>query len=62
MDIEAARKEIETLSEQIRVHNYQYYVRSSPLISDFEFDGLMQRLLDLEHAYPELVLPDSPSR
>lgn len=62
MDIEAARKEIETLSEQIRVHNYQYYVRSSPLISDFEFDGLMQRLIDLEHAYPELVLPDSPSR
>lgn len=62
MDLEAARKEIETLSEQIRVHNYQYYVRSNPLISDFEFDGLMQRLLDLERAYPELVLPDSPSQ
>lgn len=62
MDTAAARNEIEALSEQIREHNHRYYVLSKPVISDFEFDRLMQRLIDLEREFPELILPDSPSQ
>lgn len=62
MDETTARNEIEALSEAIRKHNYNYYVLSKPAISDFEFDGLMQRLIDLEKEYPALAAPDSPTR
>jgi DNA ligase (NAD+) len=62
MDETAARNEIEALSEAIRKHNYNYYVLSKPAISDFEFDGLMQRLNELEKEYPALAAPDSPTR
>ncbi len=53
---------IEKLRDEIRKHEYQYYVLDDPLISDLEFDRLMQDLLRLEADYPELVTPDSPSQ
>lgn len=53
---------LEELREAIRKHEYQYYVLDEPLISDSEFDQLMQELLHLEDLYPELVTPDSPSQ
>jgi len=53
---------IEKLRDEIRKHEYQYYVLDDPLISDLEFDRLMQELLRLETDYPELVTPDSPSQ
>lgn len=55
------REELERLREQIRYHDERYYVYSSPEISDYEYDQLMQRLKDLEAAHPELVTPDSPT-
>ena len=55
-------KEIEKLREQIRHHEYRYYVLDDPEISDREFDQLMRRLQDMESAHPELVTPDSPSQ
>ncbi len=56
------RLEIEKLREQIREHDYRYYVLADPSISDFEYDRLMKRLIDLEAQHPDLVTPDSPTQ
>ena len=62
MSIESARDEVRLLSEQLRHHNYRYYVLDDPEIDDFEYDQLLRRLQHLEHEYPELLHPDSPSQ
>lgn len=56
------RKRVERLRETICHHNYLYYVKSAPEISDREFDALMEELLALERDHPELITPDSPTR
>jgi DNA ligase (NAD+) len=53
---------VEALREQIRYHNYRYYVLDEPIISDAEYDALMRELRALEAAHPELVTPDSPTQ
>jgi DNA ligase (NAD+) len=58
----AIEKEIEKLRNDIRYHEYRYYVLDNPEISDFEFDKLMHRLQELEAQNPELVTPDSPTQ
>src|SRR5271165_1004879 len=55
------KKEIVDLREKLRFHEYRYYVLDEPEISDAAFDRLMNRLKEIEAAYPELVTPDSPS-
>ncbi|MGC1492815.1 MAG: NAD-dependent DNA ligase LigA [Candidatus Acidiferrum sp.] len=57
----SVKKEIEGLREKLRHHEYRYYVLDEPEISDASYDKLMQRLQQLEAAYPELVTPDSPT-
>jgi DNA ligase (NAD+) len=54
--------EIVKLREQIRHHDYQYYVAATPEISDLEYDKLLERLKQLEAAHPELITPDSPTQ
>jgi DNA ligase (NAD+) len=54
--------EIATLRDQIRRHDYKYYVEAAPEISDREYDKLLERLKQLEAAHPELVTPDSPTQ
>ncbi len=61
-NIEAARAEAEELHEAINGHNHRYYVLDEPSIPDAEYDRLMQRLLALEQAYPELVSAESPTQ
>jgi DNA ligase (NAD+) len=55
-------KELSNLRQKIRYHNHRYYVLDDPEISDAEYDRIFQRMLELEHQYPELVTPDSPSQ
>src|SRR6202451_2644219 len=55
-------KEVERLREQIRRHEYLYYVLDQPEISDADFDKLMRQLKDLEAEHPNLVVPDSPTQ
>ncbi len=55
-------KNIDALREQIRAHDYQYYVLNSPTLSDVEYDALMQQLADLEAQNPKLITPDSPTQ
>lgn len=56
------RNEIARLSEEINRHNYYYYMLDDPKISDYDFDRLLQRLIDLEKQFPEYALPDSPTQ
>ena len=58
----AAKKRIEALREQIRHHNYLYYVLDAPEIPDAEYDRLLRELQRLEAEYPDLVTPDSPTQ
>lgn len=62
MNLTQAKKEIEKLREEIRRHDYRYYVLSQPEISDKEYDRLTQNLKKLEADFPELISPDSPTR
>ena len=57
-----ARKRIGELREEIRHHEFQYYVLDSPEISDAAYDALMRELLLLESRHPELVTADSPTQ
>jgi DNA ligase (NAD+) len=57
-----AAKEIERLREEIRRHEYLYYVADDPEISDAAFDRLMVQLRELEDQHPELLTPDSPTQ
>ena len=50
------------LRKEIDHHNYLYYVEAAPVISDREFDKLLQELIDLEKKHPELATPDSPTQ
>ena len=58
---EQVREKIESLREEIRRHDYSYYVLSHPQISDKEYDDLMRRLKDLEDKHPEYKDKDSPT-
>ena len=53
---------IQTLRQQLEYHNHKYYVEDSPEIDDFEYDKMMQELIRLEEAHPELITPDSPTQ
>ncbi len=53
---------IQQLREEIRRHDYLYYVEAAPEISDREYDKLMDELKELERKHPDLVSPDSPTR
>ncbi len=53
---------LKTLRTELAHHNRQYYTLDAPEVSDATYDGLMNELLALEKAHPELVTPDSPSQ
>ncbi|MGI5936253.1 MAG: NAD-dependent DNA ligase LigA [Oscillospiraceae bacterium] len=55
-------EEILWLRKEIEKHNRAYYVYDSPIISDFEYDALMRRLIELEEANPQYITPDSPTQ
>ena len=55
-------KTIEKLRDEIRYHEYRYYVLNDPEISDAKFDELMRQLQELEQQHPELITPDSPTQ
>ncbi|AID06072.1 NAD-dependent DNA ligase LigA [Mycobacterium tuberculosis] len=52
----------QALAEEVREHQFRYYVRDAPIISDAEFDELLRRLEALEEQHPELRTPDSPTQ
>ena len=56
------KQEIERLREEIRGHEYRYYVENAPTISDQEFDALMHQLIKLEAENPDCFDPNSPTQ
>jgi len=56
------KQKINKLRERIREHNHRYYVLNKPMISDYDFDMLLNELIDLEIQYPEFVTDDSPTK
>jgi DNA ligase (NAD+) len=56
-----ARRRITELTQEIRDHQFKYYVLDAPTISDAQFDKLLKELVALEAKNPELLEPDSPS-
>lgn len=55
-------KRIEELREEIRFHDYNYYILTEPKIPDEQYDKLYKELENLESEYPELITPDSPTQ
>src|SRR5579863_4466039 len=55
-------QKIEALREQIRHHEYRYFVLDDPEITDAQFDQLMNELQKIEIEHPDLITPDSPTQ
>ncbi|BBY48500.1 DNA ligase A [Mycolicibacterium arabiense] len=56
------RRAWQELAEEVRGHQFRYYVKDAPVISDGEFDALLGRLNAMEEEHPELRVPDSPTQ
>ncbi|MFC1517797.1 NAD-dependent DNA ligase LigA [Candidatus Margulisiibacteriota bacterium] len=56
------KEEIHKLRQEIQRHEYLYYVKDAPEISDSEYDKLLRKLQKLEAEHPELITPDSPTQ
>ncbi len=59
---EQAQREIAELSKKINYYNEKYYQENISEISDYEFDMLLNKLIDLEKQFPQFALPDSPTQ
>ncbi len=62
MTADLAKKEILELIDKINYHNDLYYQQNRVEIDDYEFDKLLERLINLEQQFPQLKLPDSPTQ
>lgn len=62
MSPQEAQGKITELSEKLHYYNHKYYQEHISEISDFEFDKMLQELIELENQFPELKLPNSPSQ
>ena len=56
------RRRWQELADEVRAHQFRYYVRDAPIISDADFDTLLRELQALEDTHPELRTPDSPTQ
>ena len=58
----ADRERWSEVAEEVREHQFRYYVLDAPIISDGEFDALLNELIAIEDAHPDLRAPDSPTQ
>jgi DNA ligase (NAD+) len=56
------RRQWQELAETVREHQFRYYIKDAPIVSDAEFDTMFNELLTLEERHPELRVPDSPTQ
>ena len=59
---ESIKNKIEKLRVELSQHNYQYYVKNSPTIADYDFDLLLKELESLEAKYPQYLDDNSPTK
>lgn len=62
MERQEAVLKMQELAEAINEHNYNYYVLDQPTITDAAYDQLLRQLMELEAAFPDLTLADSPTQ
>lgn len=62
IDLEPVRQRMSELADEIDRLNYEYYMNDRSLVSDFDFDAMLRELTELEHQYPELASPLSPTK
>jgi len=56
------RRRWQELADEVREHQFRYYIKDAPIVSDADFDTLFNELVALEERYPELRVPDSPTQ
>ena len=56
------REEMKELRDRLNHNAYLYYVLDAPTMSDYEYDMLNRRLVELEREHPEEITPDSPTQ
>ncbi len=57
-----SKSKIDLLRNEINAHNHAYYLLDKPVVSDFEFDGMLAELIQLEKAHPAYFDANSPSQ
>ena len=62
MDANSLRSRYEDLKSQVNFHNHRYHVLDAPLISDAEYDKLLNELKQIESDHPNWITPDSPTQ
>ncbi|MBE9585467.1 NAD-dependent DNA ligase LigA [Mucilaginibacter sp. JRF] len=62
MSTTEVKKQIEALTAELKLHNYNYYVLAMPTIADYDFDQKLKQLAELEKQHPEFADPDSPTQ
>ena len=62
MSPDEAKNRIESLTSELKQHNYNYYVLAMPTIADYDFDKKLEELSALEKQYPEFADPNSPTQ
>ncbi len=62
MDKQNQRTRLEEIKTELNIHNYRYHVLDSPIISDVEYDELLNELHQIESEHPDWITPDSPSQ
>lgn len=62
MERTEAMQRVAELCSMINEHDHRYYVLAAPIISDLEYDMLVKELEALEHRFPDLQRPDSPTQ
>lgn len=62
MKLTEARERVKYLQDTLNRYNYLYYVLNNPVISDYEYDLLLNELVTLEKKFPGLITTDSPSK
>ena len=62
MSLDLLKQKIENLRKDLNNHNYNYYILDKQLISDFEYDEMMNHLNELEKSYPQFYDPNSPTQ
>lgn len=62
MERQTAEKRIEELRGLLNQYSHEYYVLDHPTVPDAEYDRLLNELIQLEEAYPDMLTPDSPTQ
>lgn len=62
MNNQDIKKEIDQLRQKLNDHNHRYYHLNQPIISDFDFDQMLNKLISLENQFPQFMDPNSPSQ